>query len=117
MTMIRYHLTGGSVVNVLPEHLDSFHARQAKLGPTGSQIVEAAGLKCVVAKFSRFYWKSRIVTLSPEIANGTGTVAEAVSWHEIAHSRQPRWWFWFLWFSPARWYIEWRAWMDCFGDV
>lgn len=114
--MFGYACRDGVTRYVIKEHLDKFHRQQVK-GKTGRDIVEEAGLKCVIAKHSRFYWRTGVVTLSPMVANGTDALSLGVVWHEIAHSRQPKWWFWFLWLRPVRWYVEWRAWMDVFGDV
>lgn len=115
--MIPYHMNNGVRALVLKEHLGFFHAKQSNpRAATGMQIVQSAGLRCVIGSYCGYRWRDRIVVLTPRIASGTDSEAQVISAHEICHSRQPRWWFYFLWFIPFRWWLEINCWERLFGE-
>lgn len=115
--MVPYESERGRV-NILRHHLAAFHARETQCSlPTGMEIVQRAGLKCVLGDRCLFRWRSRIVVLRPEIAHGTGPASVVIAAHEIAHSQQPRWIFWLLFLWPMRLWIENDAWNRTLGPV
>lgn len=115
--MIPYLCRGGQTRYVLKSHLPDFHRAQMAQyrGPTGRQIVESAGLKCVIGERNRYYWRTRTVMLQERVANGTDPASVVIAKHEIAHSTQPPIWMRFLWIVPFRWFVECECWERVFG--
>jgi len=115
-SMIAYPCRDGLTRYVRKEHLDNFHEQQVSQyrGPTGRQIVERAGLKCV--ERNRYYWKTRTVMLQSRVANGSDPASVIVATHEVAHSHQKPWLFRLLWLWPVRAWVEMDCWRRVFGD-
>lgn len=116
--MIIYHRDNGQRALVLKQHLGLYHARQTNpKAATGMQIVQSAGLRCVIGTYCGYRWRDRIVVLTPRVASGTDAEAQVISAHEICHSRQPHWWFYFLWLWPVRLAVENDCWTRLFGET
>lgn len=116
--MVVYHLNNGQKGFVLKPHLNYLHAKQTNpKAATGMQIVQSAGLRCVIGTYCGYRWRDRIVVLTPRIASGTDAESQVIAAHELTHSKQPHWWFWFLWLWPARLAIEQDAWCRLFGEA
>lgn len=120
MKMIVYHRENGERVHVVAEHLNDYHAREQRLDrPTGRQIVEKAGVRCVTGAANRYYWKSDTIMLTEKVAFGNDPIAAVTALHEITHARhQPRWLVaaaTMLW--PVEWYCELDCWRTLFGAV
>lgn len=90
--------------------------RAAKLPLTGAEIVRRAGLQCAIGKHNEYQWRQRVVVLTSEVFGGTDERSHAIVAHEIAHSLQPRWWWWFRWFTPWANLMEVDAMERCFGN-
>lgn len=58
--------------------------------PTGMQIVQAAGLRCVIGAFNGYNWEKNYVMLTHKVAFGTDCRSTMCAYHEVAHSQQPR---------------------------
>lgn len=120
MSMIVYHRETGERVHVVPEHLDAYHESEKRIDrPTGRQIVEKAGVRCVTGMANRYYWRSDTIMLTEKVACGNDPIAAVTALHETVHARhQPRWlvaaatMFW-----PIEWYCERDCWWRLFGAV
>lgn len=119
MNMIVYHRDSGERVHVVKEHLDLFHMRETGKHMTGREIVEKAGVRCLVGRNNRFYWRTRTITLTPAVANGRDALSVVVALHEVVHAtKQPRWQIALasmLW--PMDWYVELACWRMIFGRI
>lgn len=98
--------------NVRESGLRAFDPR-----PTGHDLVQASGVRCVIGPRNRFYWWDRTIMLTRDVATGRDAESLMIARHEIAHSQQPRWLFWFLFVPPVRWWLEMNAWERVFGSV
>lgn len=115
--MIAYHCRDGKTRSVLKGHLSHFHAQQMGHGrATAKDIVERAGLKCVIGTANRYYWRSKTVMLTPTCAHGTDVVSLGIAMHEVQHARQPRWLVALAaMLKPVEWWVELACWRAVFG--
>lgn len=90
--------------------------RVTNLPLTGSEIVRRAGLKCVYGTRTEYRWRQRLVILTREVFDGTDERSHAIAHHEVGHSLQPQWWWWFRWFTPFAWWMEVDCTKRCFGN-
>lgn len=119
--MIVYHTEDGGKTFLVPNHLNEFYQRERdgavhRRPMTGMDIVKAAGVQCMIGDHCRFYWRRGIVTLTREVATGTDPASVVIAYHELAHTKQPRAFFFFLWIIPWRWFVECDAWGRVFGQ-
>jgi hypothetical protein len=83
--------------------------------PTGMDMVQASGIRCVLGPRNRYYWLSGYVMLTRDVATGRDAESIFVVRHELAHTQQPKWLlFLAMLFPPARWYSEMDAWERVF---